>query len=51
MAHLENFSRIPVRVKGFLQRYKTYVWYKDDISLAKNRLVGPFQFGITGRKN
>ena len=41
----------PLRVNGFLQRYQTYVWYQDDIFLAKHSLVGPFQFETTGRKN
>ena len=26
------------------------MWYKGDISLAENKLVGPFQFDTTGRK-
>ena len=40
----------PLRVNGFLQRYQTYVWYQDDISLVEHSLVCPFQFGTTGRK-
>ena len=26
------------------------MWYQDDISLADHNLVGPFQFGTSGRK-
>ena len=40
----------PLRVKSFLQRYQEYVWYQYDISLDEHRLVGPLQFGTTGRK-
>ena len=40
---------IPLRVNRLLQRYHTYVWYQDDISLSNHRLVGPLQFGTTGR--
>ena len=39
----------PLRVNGFLPRYHEYMWYQDVISLANHRLVGPFQFGTTGR--
>ena len=39
----------PLRVNIFLHNYQTYVWYQDDISLAKHRMVGTFQFGTTGR--
>ena len=42
---------IPLRVNGFLQRYQTYVWYQDDISLVEHSLVCPFQFGTTGGNN
>ena len=42
------FPVIPLRVNGFLQKYQTYMWYQDDISLAKHSLVDPFQFGTTG---
>ena len=41
---------IPLRVNSFLKRCWTYVWYQDDISLSKKRLVGSFQFGTTRRK-
>ena len=41
----------PLRVNGFLQRYQKYVWYQYNISLAYNRLVGPFQSGTTVRNN
>ena len=34
----------------FLNKLQGYVWCQDDISLADHRLVGPFQFGATGRK-
>ena len=44
------FPVIPLRVNGFLQRYQTYLWYQDDTPLAKNRLVGTFQFGTSGKK-
>ena len=44
------FPVIPLRVNGFLHRYQIYLWYKDDIPLAENSLVGPFQFGTTGSK-
>ena len=40
---------IPLKVNGFLQRYQTYVWYQYYISLGEHRLVGPIQFGTTGR--
>ena len=39
----------PLRVKGYLQRYQTYVWYQYDISLAGHILVVPLQYGTTGR--
>ena len=38
------------KVHNLLKKNQTYVWYQNDISLAKYRLVGPFQFGTTGRK-
>ena len=41
---------IPLRVNYFLLKYQKYVWYQDYISLVDHRLVGPFQFGVTGRK-
>ena len=44
------FPVIPSKVHKILQNNQTYVWYQDDISLAKHRLVGPLQFGTTGRK-
>ena len=34
---------IPIRVKKFIQKYQTYVWYQDDIYLADHRLVWPLQ--------
>ena len=40
----------PIKVHNLLQKNQTYVWYQDDISLAKHRLVVPFQFETT-RKN
>ena len=39
------FPVIPLKINNFLRKYKKYVWYQDDISLAEHRLVGPFQFG------
>ena len=39
----------PVKLNSFLQRYHIYVWYRYDISLAKNRLVWSFQLETTGR--
>ena len=39
----------PLRVNNFFEKFQGYVWYQDDISLANNRLVGPFQFGKIGR--
>ena len=41
----------PRRLNGFLHRYQIYMWYQDEIYLAEHRLVVPFQFGTTGRKN
>ena len=40
----------PLKVNGFLQRYKIYVWYQDNISLADHSMVGSFKFIKTGRK-
>ena len=40
----------PSKVKNLLQKNQKYVWYKNGISLAKNRLVGSFQYGATGIK-
>ena len=40
----------PSKVHNLLQKNQTQVWYQDDISLAEHRLVGPIQFGTTGRK-
>ena len=40
----------PSTVKNILQKNQTHVWNQDDISLASNRLVGPFQLGTTGKK-
>ena len=40
---------IPLRVNDLLQKYRKYVWYQDDISLEKNRLVRPLKFGAAGR--
>ena len=37
------------KVHKLLQNNQTYMWYQDDISLAEHRLVGPLQFGTTGR--
>ena len=39
----------PLRVKVFLQRYQTYAWYQDNISLAEHSMVGPFQLRTTLR--
>ena len=42
----------PVRqliVNDFLKERQGCVWYQDEIYLAEHRLVGPFQFGTTGR--
>ena len=39
----------PLRVNEFLKKRQGYVWYQDEISLAEHRIVGPFQFGTTGR--
>ena len=39
----------PSKLHNLLQKNQTCVWYQDDISLADHRLVGPFQFGTTGR--
>ena len=41
---------IPSKVKTLLQKNHTYVWYQNYISISEHRLVGPFQFGTTGRK-
>ena len=41
----------PLRVNEFLKKRQVYFWYQYDISLADHRLVGPFQFVKTGRKN
>ena len=40
----------PLRVNYFLQKYQNHVWYQDGIPLEEHRLVGPYQFGTTGRK-
>ena len=40
----------PLQVNDFLKKRHGYVWYQDDISLAKHKLVGPFKFGTTVRK-
>ena len=46
-------KRLPVRpskVNKLLQKNQKYVWCQDDIYLDEHRVVGPFQFGTTGRK-
>ena len=40
----------PSTVNNLLQKNQTHVWNQDDIFLAGNRLVGPFQLGTTGKK-
>ena len=40
----------PSKVHNLLQNNQKYMWYQDEILLSKKRLVGPFQFGKTGRK-
>ena len=40
----------PLRVNNLLQKHQKYVWYQDDISLSEYMLIGPLQFGATGRK-
>ena len=44
------FPVIPSKVHNLLQNNQKYVCYQDYVSLANHRLVGPFQFGTTGRK-
>ena len=39
----------PLRENEFLKKRGGYVWYQDDVSLAKHRLVHPFQFVTTVR--
>ena len=39
-----------LKVNDFLKKRILYVWYQDEISLADNRMVGPFQF-LTTRRN
>ena len=39
----------PLQVNDFLKERKGHVWYQYGISLAYHSLVGPFQFGTTGR--
>ena len=39
----------PLQVNDFVKKHQGCVWYQDEISLAENSLVGPFQFGTTGR--
>ena len=39
----------PSKVHNLLQNNQTYMWYQDYISLCDHRLIGPFQFGATGR--
>ena len=41
---------IQLGVNDFLKKRQSYVWYQDNIFLADNSLVGPFQFVTTGRK-
>ena len=39
----------PNKVQNLLKKNQTYVWYQDEIFFSENRLVGPLQFGTTGR--
>ena len=38
------------KVHNLSQKNHKYMWYQDDIYLDYHRLVGPLQFGTTGRK-
>ena len=40
---------IPLQVNDLFKERQGCVWYQDDISLAEDRLVGPFQIGTTVR--
>ena len=42
-------SARPGKVNNLLQKNHIYVWYEDNIYLDEHRLVGPLQFGTTGR--
>ena len=37
-------------MNDFLKKSQSYVWYQDEIFLSEHMLVGPFQFGSSGRK-
>ena len=45
------FPARPIKVHKLLENIHIHVWYQYYIYLDEHSLVGPFQFGTTGRRN